>query len=80
MPDVLWHSRPGVWRIGAHAPTLLVADRNGTVYYRAPVVEGRPELDEEQSWLGYLNILEPECGTCVPAWPPELFAADPPPA
>jgi hypothetical protein len=23
------------------------------------------------AWLRYLNILEPECGTCVPAWPLE---------
>jgi peroxiredoxin len=66
-------------RIGADEPTLLVADRSGTVYWRAPVVDGRPDLDEALSWLGYLNILEPECGTCEPAWPPELFAAEPPP-
>ena len=55
----------------AHEPTLIVADRNGTFYWRAPDEAGRPDLDEALSWLQYLNILEPECGTCVPAWPSE---------
>jgi peroxiredoxin len=58
-------------RLEAHEPTLVVADRNGTIYWRAPVEAGRPDLDEALSWLQYLNILEPECGTCVPAWPTE---------
>jgi hypothetical protein len=60
-------------RLGAREPMLLVADRNCTVYWRAPLAGGEPDLDEALSWLGYLNILEPECGTCVPAWPPELM-------
>jgi peroxiredoxin len=65
-------------RLGALRPTLLVTDRNGAIYWRAPVPAGAPDIDEALSWLGYLNILEPECGTCVPAWPPELFTAEPP--
>ena len=58
-------------RFAARQPILVVADRNGTIYWRAPVAGGRPDLDEALSWLRYLNILEPECGTCVPAWPVE---------
>jgi hypothetical protein len=58
-------------RLDARVPTILVAERNATLYWRAPVREGRGELDEALSWLAYLNILEPECGTCVPAWPTE---------
>lgn len=58
-------------RLAAEQPTLLVVDRNGTVYWRAPVAGGQPDLDEALSWLRYLNILEPECGTCVSAWPEE---------
>ena len=58
-------------RLTAHEPTLVVADRNGTIYWRAPVEASRPDLGDALSWLQYLNILEPECGTCVPAWPPE---------
>jgi hypothetical protein len=58
-------------RLEAEHPTLIVADRNGTIYWRAPVEAGRPDFDEAVSWLRYLNILEPECGTCVPAWPLE---------
>lgn len=55
-------------------PTLFVTDRSRQIYWRAPAV-GRPPLTDAISWLAYLNILEPECGTCVPAWPPELLAA-----
>lgn len=58
-------------RLAGDRPVLLVADRNGTVYWRAPVLAGLPDFDEAISWLQYLNILEPECGTCVPAWPVE---------
>jgi peroxiredoxin len=58
-------------RLAAHQPTLFVVDRSGTIYWRAPCAPGRPDLDEALSWLRYLNILEPECGTCVPAWPTE---------
>ncbi len=56
-------------RFEAEQPTLLVADRDGTIYWRAPVDGERPDLDEALSWLEYINILEPECGSCVPAWP-----------
>jgi peroxiredoxin len=54
-------------------PEILVADRNGTIYWRAQVDEAAIGLylDEATSWLEYLNILEHECGTCVPAWPDE---------
>ena len=58
-------------RLEAPSPTILVADRNATVFWRAPVEAGRAERDEALSWLEYLNILEPECGSCVPAWPTE---------
>jgi peroxiredoxin len=58
-------------RLGAQHPTLIVADRNGTIYWRVPVAAGQPDFDEAVSWLRYFNILEPECGTCVPAWPLE---------
>ena len=37
----------------------------------ASVVTVLHDLTEALSWLAYLNILEPECGTCVPAWPLE---------
>jgi predicted amidohydrolase len=63
-------------RLGADVPTLVVADWNATVYWRGPLAAGESGVDEALSWLGYLNILEPECGTCVPAWPPELFAPE----
>lgn len=56
-------------RLAAHQPYLVVADRNGSMYWRAPGMSGQPGVDEAISWLQYLNILEPECGTCVPAWP-----------
>lgn len=58
-------------RLAASSPALLVADRNGTLHWRGPLIAGQPDLDEALSWLRYLNILEPECGTCVPAWPTE---------
>ncbi len=57
--------------LGAEGPTLLVTDRHGTVYWREVVAGNRPNIDEALSWLAYINILEPECGTCVPAWPVE---------
>ena len=54
-------------------PELLVVDRDGTIYWRAALSEAPPErlLDEALIWLQYMNILEHECGTCVPAWPDE---------
>ncbi len=60
-------------RLAADEPTVLVAHRNSTIYWRAPIDDDPSIFDEAVSWLGYLNILEPECGTCVPAWPPELM-------
>ena len=64
------HAKLGA--VGA-APELLVVDRDGTIYWRAALSEAPPErlLDEAISWLQYMNILEHECGTCVPAWPDE---------
>jgi hypothetical protein len=59
----------GTTKLGAERPTLLVTDRHGTVYWREVVAGSRPNIDEALSWLAYINILEPECGTCVPAWP-----------
>lgn len=58
-------------RLEAGSSTMLVADRNTTIYWRAPVEDGPAARAEALSWLAYLNILEPECGTCVPAWPTE---------
>ena len=58
-------------RLEAHQPTLFVVDRSGTIAWRAPADGDRPDFTEALSWLAYLNILEPECGTCVPAWPVE---------
>jgi hypothetical protein len=48
-------------RDGSCDPTVARADALSELYL--------PLLDEAVSWLRYLNILEPECGTCVPAWP-----------
>jgi hypothetical protein len=46
----------------------LVADRDGTIYWRSPV-EDVPDFAEALSWLAYINLLEPECGCCAPCWP-----------
>ncbi len=62
-------------RVGADEPTVLVVHRNSMIYWRALLTDAAATFDEAVSWLGYLNILEPECGTCVPAWPPELMEA-----
>jgi hypothetical protein len=62
--------------LGAPEPVLLVANRNATIYWREDVEAGRPDFAEALSWLGYLNILEPECGTCVPAWPVDMLDTD----
>lgn len=67
-PDGAVHAR-----LGADPAALLVVGRNGTVYWRAEVGEEGPDFAEALSWLAYLNILEPECGTCEPAWPVEVF-------
>ena len=60
---------------GEIQPEMLVVDRDGTIYWRAALTEAPPErlVDEAISWLQYMNILEHECGTCVPAWPDEDF-------
>ena len=61
-------------RLGAGTePELLVVDRDSTIYWRAALSEAPPDrlLTEAISWLQYMNILEHECGTCVPAWPDE---------
>lgn len=57
-------------RLGAAPSALLVTDRNGTIFWHTPLQGQPPPFDEALSWLEYLNILEPECGSCVPAWPP----------
>ena len=36
------------------------------------------DLAASLEWIRYLGIREPECGTCVPAWPPELLGDTPP--
>jgi hypothetical protein len=50
-----------------------VTNRNGTIFWRAGLEDARAGFEKAHSWLEYLNILEPECGTCVPAWPVELL-------
>jgi hypothetical protein len=55
-------------RLTAAGPTLLVADRDGAIYWRSPV-EDVPDFAEALSWLAYINLLEPECGCCAPCWP-----------
>jgi hypothetical protein len=62
-PDASVHRR-----LNALKPTLLVADRDGVVYWRSPVEEV-PDFAEALSWLAYVNLLEPECGCCAPCWP-----------
>ena len=58
---------------GAPEPEILVVDRDGTIYWRALLSEAPANrlVNEAISWLQYMNILEHECGTCVPAWPDE---------
>ena len=60
-------------RLGAAEPEVLVVDRDGTIYWRALLSDAPAErlLGEAIGWLQYMNILEHECGTCVPAWPDE---------
>ena len=60
-------------RLDAPQPEMLVVDRDGTIYWRARLDEAPASrlLDEAIGWLQYMNILEHECGTCVPAWPDE---------
>ena len=55
-------------RLAATGPTLIVADRDGAIYWRAPA-DQVPDFDEAASWLAYINVLEPECGCCAPCWP-----------
>lgn len=59
--------------LGAEQPTLLVVGRNGIMYWRTPFAVGYGHFDEAVSWLDYLNILEPECETCAPAWPADMM-------
>ena len=60
-------------RLMAPRPTLLVTDRTGTIFWRAWLEDTQAGFEEARSWLEYLNILQPECGTCVPAWPVDLL-------
>jgi hypothetical protein len=62
-PDGVVHRR-----LGATTSTLLVADRDGAMYWRSPVPDV-PDFAEALSWLGYINVLEPECGCYAPCWP-----------
>lgn len=51
-------------------PALLVLERGGEVRCRIDRVENEPfDLRPAVEWARYLAVLEPECGTCVPAWP-----------
>src|SRR5688572_3946755 len=76
-PDGRVHAKLGVTNVagldGAPQPEILVVDRDGTIYWRAALSEAAPEklVEEALGWLRYMNILEHECGTCVPAWPDE---------
>jgi hypothetical protein len=59
---------------GRARPGLIVADRVGEIRCRvdrqgAGPVDLRPAVE----WVRYLGVIEPECGTCVPAWPAEYL-------
>ncbi|MFN0073910.1 MAG: hypothetical protein ACKVVP_20715 [Chloroflexota bacterium] len=57
--------------LGAMSGLLLVANKNGTIFWRQDLGLALPDFKEALSWLAYMNIIEPECGCCVPAWPVE---------
>lgn len=57
--------------LGVARGALIVANKNSTVYWRQDIGDNAPDFAEALSWLQYLNIIEPECGCCVPAWPVE---------
>jgi|DewCreStandDraft_1066081.scaffolds.fasta_scaffold00212_73 peroxiredoxin len=68
-------------RLGLVVPALVVADRPGEIWAAwAPEPAASPDeahavlpsQDEVLAWLDLIEIQEPECGTCVPAWPDEL--------
>jgi AhpC/TSA family len=55
-------------------PALIVADRLGEVRYRLDRDGAGPvDLQPAVEWARYLGVIEPECGTCVPAWPAEYL-------
>jgi hypothetical protein len=70
-PGVLAWDQDGVARtkLGIDGSEVLVANKNGTVYWRETFGSAGPNLSEALSWLGYINIIEPECGCCAPVWP-----------
>lgn len=66
--------------LGLVVPALVVADRPGEIWAAwAPEPAASPNeahaalpsQEEVLSWLDLIEIQEPECGTCVPAWPDE---------
>jgi hypothetical protein len=58
---------------GAPRPPLLVVERGGVIRWRLDRPDRGPlDLAPAVEWARYLGIQEPECGTCVPAWPAEF--------
>ncbi len=70
-----------VRRLGLVTPAVVVADRPGEIWAAwAPEPAASPDeahatlppYDEVLAWLDLIEIQEPECGSCVPAWPDAL--------
>lgn len=68
-------------RLGLVAPAVVVADRPGEIWAAwAPEPAASPDAahatlppcDEVLAWLDLIEVQEPECGSCVPAWPDAL--------
>jgi hypothetical protein len=57
---------------GRPRPALLIVERGGAIRWRFDRTDDGPvDLTPAVEWARYLGIQEPECGTCVPAWPAE---------
>jgi hypothetical protein len=74
-PEGSVHRRLGAMdKDGRPRPALLIADRVGVLRHRLDFpATSAGELTAVVDWARYLGIQEPECGTCVPAWSPELM-------
>jgi hypothetical protein len=70
------HRRLGQAVSGQPVQGALVFERGGVLRYRLPPHPSEAEIHEALEWIRYLGIREPECSTCVPAWPAEWLEAD----
>jgi hypothetical protein len=61
---------------GRPRPALLIFERGGILRCRVGPESADEDLEQALEWIRYLGIREPECGTCVPAWPRELLGED----